>query len=132
MAQTKKILIAEDDELEQTFIRDGFLKSGKFEISGILPNGYRLLGELEKMNAEALPDVILSDINMPLMTGLEALVKVKKNPALAGIPFVIFSTSAEQTTKDTCMNLGADQFMAKPASFSEYETFARKLHDSIK
>jgi CheY-like chemotaxis protein len=129
--ETKRIVIAEDDQAEQGFIREGFERFGKFEILSIEPNGHRLVGLLEKLDQTKLPDVILSDINMPLMTGLEALVKVKKNPVLADIPFVIFSTSKEQSTEKACYDLGADNFLVKPASFNDYENFARQLHEII-
>jgi CheY-like chemotaxis protein len=131
MAEAKKIIIAEDDEFEQNFIRKGFESSGKFEILSISPNGHQLVGELEKLKTSDLPDVILSDINMPLMTGLEALVKVKKNPLLSKIPFILFSTSKEETTATTCYSLGADKFMVKPASLNDYESFATRVHDLI-
>ena len=131
MLATKRIIIAEDDKVEQGFIREGFEKSGCFKILSIEPNGHKLVGTLEKLDPSSLPDVILSDINMPLMTGLEALVRIKKNPTLSNIPFIIFSTSKEDSTEQTCYNLGADNFLVKPNNFNEYETFALKLHEII-
>ncbi len=127
----KKIIIAEDDRAEQEFIRQGFEKSGRFDIVSIEPNGHKLIGTLENLEKDALPDVILSDINMPLMTGLEALVRVKKNPELSKIPFILFSTSKEESTAKTCYSLGADNFLVKPANFNDYENFARQLDNIV-
>jgi CheY-like chemotaxis protein len=131
MARPRKIIIAEDDQTEQTFIREGFKKSGLFDVMSIQPDGHKLVKTLEKLDKSSLPDVILSDINMPLMNGLEALVKIKKNPALAAIPFIIFSTSKESTTETKCYNLGADKFMVKPANFNDYQKFAMQLDKAI-
>jgi CheY-like chemotaxis protein len=131
MKGTKKIIIAEDDKTERTFISEGFKNSGVFEVISIQPDGYKLVTTLEKLDKKALPDVILSDINMPLMNGLEALVKIKNNPALADIPFIIFSTSKEASTESTCYNLGADKFMVKPANFNDYKNFALQLNKEI-
>jgi CheY-like chemotaxis protein len=125
--ETKRIIIAEDDPLEQKFIRSGFEKSGKFSIVGIEPNGHKLVRTLEGMSDDTLPDIILSDINMPLMTGLEALVEVKRNEKLNGIPFFLFSSSKEESTMNTCYELGADKFLVKPESLNDYERFAREL-----
>jgi CheY-like chemotaxis protein len=127
MSKKKKIIIAEDDQMEQGFIREGFEQSGHFEVISIEPNGHKLVGKLETLAKQSLPDVILSDINMPLMTGLEALVKVKNNPTLADIPFVIFSTSKEESTEKACYNLGADKFLLKPSTFNDYKKFALNL-----
>ena len=124
----KKIIIAEDDTAEQEFIKAGFERSGVFDIVTIVPNGHKLVGTLESLSEKELPDVILSDINMPLMNGYEALVKVKKNPALSEIPFVIFSTSKEENTKNTSLQLGAKNFMIKPENLDDYENFAKELY----
>jgi CheY-like chemotaxis protein len=123
-----KILIAEDDQDEQLFIREGFEESGAFDIVNILSNGYQLLKELEKLAEEALPDIILSDINMPLMTGTEALAIIKNNPALASVPFVVFSSSKESQTREYCFSLGADEFLLKPPTF-DYNEFIDKLKE---
>ena len=127
----KKIIIAEDDQTEQTFIREGFKKSGLFDVMSIQPDGHKLVKMLEKLDESSLPDVILSDINMPLMNGLEALVKIKKNPKLADIPFIIFSTSKESATETRCYTLGADKFMVKPANFNDYKNFAMQVNQAI-
>jgi len=124
----KKIIIAEDDPAEQEFIRQGFERSGFFDIISILPNGHKLVGALESLPKKDLPDVILSDINMPLMTGYEALVKVKKNPALSKIPFIIFSSSKEEFTRNTSLDLGAENFIVKPENINNYENFAKELY----
>ena len=121
-----KIIIAEDDPDEQIFLREGFEKSGLFEIIQIFSNGYQLITELERLSADTLPDIILSDINMPLMTGTEALTKVKSNPMLAIIPFIIFTSSKEHNTREICYSLGADNFLIKPPTF-DYDLFIIKL-----
>lgn len=124
MKKPIRILIAEDDTDEQFFIRDGFEKSGCFEIIKIVANGDLLIDAVE--NSEQLPDLILSDINMPLVNGLEALHHIKSKSHLSHIPFVIFSTCNLEKTKEMSFSAGADHFMLKP-QFMNYSEFSFEL-----
>ena len=71
------------------------------------------------MICEEQPDVILSDINMPDVTGLDILRIRQKNPALTAIPILILSASSEQTVKREALELGATDFLAKPVDPSD-------------
>jgi CheY-like chemotaxis protein len=121
-----RILIAEDDLDEQDFVKEGLENSTFFEILTIVPNGKLLLQTLERLDKKSLPDMILSDVNMPLVNGLEALTKIKSNPSFATIPVVIFTTSSVDCTKEQSYILGADYFLVKPSSMN-YDAFALKL-----
>ena len=68
---------------------------------------------------EEQPDVILSDINMPNVTGLDLLKIRQKNPALTSIPVLILSASSEQAVKREALELGATDFLAKPVDPSD-------------
>jgi len=68
---------------------------------------------------EEQPDVILSDINMPDVTGLDILRIRQKNPELTSIPVLILSASSEQTVKREALELGATDFLAKPVDPSD-------------
>jgi CheY-like chemotaxis protein len=61
-----------------------------------------------------LPDLILCDVMMPVMTGFELLVEVKKNPALATIPFVFLTASAEKDCVEKGLAMGANAYVTKP------------------
>ena len=124
MKKPIRILIAEDDQDEQFFLREGLEKSGCFEIIEIVANGDLLIDAVE--NLQQLPDLILSDINMPLVNGLEALHRIKSKPHLSAIPFIIFSTCDLDETKDQSFSLGADHFMLKP-QFMNYKEFSAEL-----
>jgi CheY-like chemotaxis protein len=124
MKKLIRILIAEDDPDEHFFIREGLVKSGCFEIIEIVANGALLINAVE--NTEQLPDLILSDINMPLVNGLEALCSIKGKSHLSHIPFVIFTTCDLGTTRLNCLSSGADHFMLKP-KFMNYNEFSLEL-----
>ena len=65
------------------------------------------------------PSVILLDINMPKMTGVDMLIAIKKSTSLSKIPVVMLSTSPVQEQKKVCASLGATHFISKPRSWNE-------------
>lgn len=60
------------------------------------------------------PDLIISDVVMPYMTGLEFLEKVREDPKQASLPFMLLSSHAERGDIRRGMNLGADDYLPKP------------------
>ena len=79
---------------------------------------------LENLIAGLLkPDVIVLDVNMPGMNGIEVLSKIMKNKNTSGIPVIMFSTSAHQDHIDKSMALGALKYVAKPFSIGELRAF---------
>lgn len=82
-------------------------------------NGQVALDRL--LSGEVSPDVIFLDLNMPLMSGRQFLEGVNENAVLASIPIIVLSTSADQNTKASVLELGARQFITKPDKYSEWE-----------
>lgn len=126
-----KIVIVENDEDEQFFMKEGFDAAGVFDILAQLSNGDTLFEWLVKNQAN-LPDVILSDLNMPGKNGYDILEGVKADPAYMHIPVIITSTSSAKIMIDKCMALGAADYQVKPDTFVEYKPFALKLYQLIK
>lgn len=121
-----KIIIAENDEDEQFFMTEGFEDSGCFEILAFAPNGGELLKWLQN-NENIMPDMILSDLNMPGKNGYDILKALRADLKYAGLPIIITSTSSIKPVIDACMQLGATRFIQKPDTFVEYITFAKNL-----
>lgn len=61
-----------------------------------------------------IPDLILSDVRMPVMDGLELLQKIQEDPVTSVIPFVFLTAKAEMQDLREAMNLGADDYLLKP------------------
>jgi len=76
---------------------------------------------------DSLPQVIVLDMNMPLMTGLDCLIELKRRTRFAGIPVVIFSTSGPRETVGTALENGADEYYLKANSYEALETFISNL-----
>jgi CheY-like chemotaxis protein len=125
-----KIIIVENDEDEQLFMKEGFDAADLFELVAQLKNGDELFEWLE-MNRANLPDVILSDLNMPGKNGYDIIEEIKGNPAYEHIPVIITSTSSTNTTIKKCISLGAASYLVKPETFIMYEPFVKQLYKLI-
>ena len=125
-----KIVIVENDEDEQFFMKEGFTTAGLFEILAQLRNGDELFEWLEA-NKTQLPEVILSDLNMPGKNGYDIIVGVKENPAYRHIPVIITSTSSAKIMMDKCLALGAADYLVKPDTFIAYVPFVENLYRQI-
>ncbi len=68
----------------------------------------------EQNQGRALPDVVVSDIEMPKMDGLSLCRHIKNNPALESIPVIMFSSLITDQMIDKCKSVGADGYVAKP------------------
>jgi CheY-like chemotaxis protein len=125
-----RIIIVENDEDEQMFMQEGFAAANLFEIIAVLRNGDALFRWLED-NAGQVPEIILSDLNMPGKNGYDIIEGIADNPAWAQIPVIITSTSSTKTIIDKCLALGAADYLVKPETFIEYEPYVRRLYKLI-
>jgi CheY-like chemotaxis protein len=126
-----KIIVVENDEDEQFFLKEGFDASGLFEIVAQAKNGDALFEWLEE-NPSNLPDLILSDLNMPGKNGYDIISGIKASPVYSHIPVVITSTSNIRSIMDKCLQMGAAEYVVKPDSFIEYASYAERFHRLIK
>jgi two-component system cell cycle response regulator DivK len=69
--------------------------------------------------AERVPDLILMDVNIPGMDGLETTAKMKQNPRLAHIPIIALTANAMKGDKERCLAAGCDGYMQKPVGVSD-------------
>jgi CheY-like chemotaxis protein len=111
------ILIADDDLDDQELMRSG-LAECKVHVSispvydGVQVMDYLLQRHSFRM-VEDLPDLILLDLNMPLMDGFQTLKEIKRYPHLRAIPIYVITTSRNMDHMDKALNLGANGFYTK-------------------
>jgi chemotaxis family two-component system response regulator Rcp1 len=122
-----KILLVEDNEgdivLTQEALRDGRIKNSIV----IARDGVEALAMLD--SGEELPDLILLDINLPKMNGLEVLTAIKTDPRLKCIPVIMLSTSDEQNDILTSYNNYANCFITKPVDFNRFIDVVRTIEE---
>ena len=78
------------------------------------------VSEARSQIAAGVPDLILLDINMPKLTGLEVLRAVKASPEFGQIPTVMLTTSARDEDRAASLGSGADDYIIKPVNFRKF------------
>ena len=120
------IIIAEDDNDDADVIFETFSQNPNFAKVSLVPNGEELLNYL-KDTANENPDVILTDINMPIVDGIEALEEILNTHELKHIPCFVYSTSINPSYKEKCDVLGVKAYLIKPYSFEAFEEIPIKI-----
>jgi two-component system cell cycle response regulator DivK len=107
---TKRILVVEDQEDNRQIIRD-MLAQTDYEISEA-ENGEEALAEIAKRR----PDLILMDIQLPIMDGYTATRRIKADPALRSIPIIAVTSYALSGEDKKAREAGCDDYIPKPYS----------------
>ena len=125
-----KILIAENDEDERDFLKEGFDSSDYFEIIAMAANAKGLFSILEE-NRSVLPDLILTDLNMDGPNGYDVLRFMNSHPLFSSIPVIVYSGSLLESVVTKCLELGAKHVVMKPSSLDGYQRFPSQLYELI-
>ncbi|MBT3338045.1 MAG: response regulator [Anaerolineae bacterium] len=118
---TKNIWLVDDDE-EMLRAIDMMLKMLGFKTRFFL----RAREAAETLLSGAKPDLLLLDINMPEVSGLDILEFVRRRATWNDLPVVMLSTEAADATVDKAMALGADGYVTKPVMIDELENEIKK------
>jgi CheY-like chemotaxis protein len=108
----RKILVAEDNETNLSMILDMLSVCGHVVI--VARNGKEAI-ELALSNQ---PDLILMDIRMPIMDGLEATRRLRSLPQFKDIPIIALTASVGESTRDKCVEAGCTEHLSKPIQSS--------------
>jgi two-component system chemotaxis response regulator CheY len=117
----KKILIVDDSETIRITVSDTLQKVGFTVVSAI--DGVDGLARL----AEQPIDLVIMDVNMPRLSGLEMLEKMREDPKFASIPVVMLTTEAHFALIDRAKKLGAKGWMIKPVKPENLVAAAKKI-----
>lgn len=112
------VLLAEDDDDDKEFIKLAFKKVSSKHQLHIADNGQEALNYLLNLTENNLPCLIVLDLNMPVLNGLQTLDAISKIPKFQNIPVVIFSTSDSFDDKIRCLSQGATEYIVKPSDMS--------------
>ena len=123
--RTLKILLIEDDMIE-VMKMNRTISSLKLNHKIIeANNGEEALNILRKK--DELPDVILLDLNMPKINGIEFLKILKEDDVLKYIPTIILTTSSNQKDLLECYEIGVAGYVLKPLKYEDYVSKIEKL-----
>lgn len=117
-----KILVVEDCPTTRRLLGI-YLRSGGYEVL-FAENG---LEAFERLAAERA-DLIMTDLNMPYMDGLELTRTLKSDPALSGIPVIVITTEQDAAERERALAAGADRYVVKPVTA---EVISQHVHELL-
>jgi CheY-like chemotaxis protein len=120
------ILLVDDDSVDAVIVRRVLRDLAVTNQLVHVTDGDRALAYLRGQNKET-PCVILLDLNMPTMTGIEFLEIVKADEVLKGIPVVVVTTSDEQQDMTMSFELGAAAYVVKSSDYGEFRQKIRTI-----
>jgi CheY-like chemotaxis protein len=126
------IILAEDDDGHASLVERNLERAGLLNGFLRVRDGQELLDILNAQGAENGPVlseglVILLDINMPRIDGIEALKQIKANDATKSIPVIMLTTTDDPREVNRCYELGANVYITKPVEYDNFIEAIRRL-----
>jgi len=130
--KSKWILLAEDNPIDADLTLRALSNPGGEEEIVLVEDGAKALDWLYRRGdyegrAPGLPTVVMLDMKMPKVDGLEVLQKIKSDPQLRHIPVVMFTSSREESDLVHCYQNGANAYVVKPVAFPEFRAALQQL-----
>lgn len=122
------IMLVEDDEVDVMNIQRAFKKNSINNPMMIARNGLEALEMLRVPGAEK-PRIIILDINMPKMNGIEFLQELRKDDKLKDISVFVMTTSNQDSDKIEAYNLNVSGYILKPLSFDKFVSSVSTLNN---
>lgn len=128
------ILLVEDDEVDVMNVRRAFKKINITNPVYVATNGIEALSMLRSSNGEppqvpAARRLILLDLNMPKMGGIEFLVELRSDPELKPTPVVVMTTSNQDQDRVEAYNFNVAGYILKPVTFSNFVELMATLNN---
>lgn len=112
----RHVWIIDDDE-EMSHAIGLMLNLLEFDTTSFL----NVRSAVQRLLAGKVPDLIILDINLPEVSGLDMLEFLRRRPEWKGLPIVVLSSEAADAVVDKALELGADSYVMKPATIEELE-----------
>ncbi|MCD6389230.1 MAG: response regulator [Desulfobulbaceae bacterium] len=126
MRSSKPILLVEDDQVDAMTVKRALKELNITNKLDVVGNGEEALAFLGNSENEK-PGIILLDLNMPKMNGIEFLQIAKKDDNLKSIPVVVLTTSKDDQDKVESFNLGVAGYMIKPVDYRKFVEVVRTI-----
>jgi len=132
MAELKRILLVEDSQNDVELTLAALSENHLANEVVVARDGEEALDYLYrrgifKLRAEENPAVVLLDLKLPKVDGLEVLEQLKADPNLKAVPVVMLTSSREEQDLVRSYDLGVNAYVVKPVDFHEFVTALKKL-----
>ena len=119
----KKILVADDEDLVRSYIEKKLAKLGYTVL--VAKDGE----EAVEQAFSNIPDIILLDVKMPKLNGIEACKRIKSDERTRHIPIIMLSAKAQSSEINEGIEAGADKYLCKPIGFPDILSEVRAYED---
>jgi CheY-like chemotaxis protein len=129
------ILLVEDDRNDAMFMKMAFESAGVTGNLQEVRDGKEALeylkgeGQFADRETHPLPYLLLLDLKLPHVMGMDVLKWVRQQPELNGVVVLVLTSSCNPAEIDAAYRLGANAFLVKPSSFQELQVMARTIKD---
>jgi CheY-like chemotaxis protein len=129
------ILYVEDEEDDVILVRIAFKRAGIVLPLQVAVDGREALeylfgnGRFSDRQSHPLPSLLLLDLNLPQLNGLEVLQRIRQEPRFNELPVIIFSSSEQVSDQEKARELGATDYVVKPSNFELLARFAQTLKE---
>lgn len=123
----KYILLAEDNSNDVTLTIMALKKIGVNNRLVVVPDGREALSFLLSDELQEKPSVVLMDLKLPFIDGLEVLSHIRANESTRLLPVIILSASIDGNDRVRSFELGANDFQCKPISFNEFVKLMQEI-----
>lgn len=132
MSEFKRVLLVEDSPNDAELTLEAFSEGGLANEVVWVKDGQEALDYLYKEGAyrerlDGLPAVVLLDLKLPKVNGLQVLGRVKKDAALRTLPVVMLTSSNEESDLARSYGLGVNAYVVKPVGFTEFIKALKEL-----
>lgn len=132
MKNKAKILLVEDNEGDILLTKEAFSEANLSNEISVVKDGQQAIKYLNKeagFENEKTPDIILLDLNIPKINGLDVLKIIKSDPFLKTIPVIILSTSNSEKDILQSYERHANCYLTKPVNFSNFTSLIQMVTD---
>jgi CheY-like chemotaxis protein len=130
--KTLRVLLVEDDEDHVFLVRRALADLAGAEVAvEVAGDGEQAVERLARarFSLGGPPQLVLLDLKMPRMDGLEVLRRIRADEAAAGLPVVVLTSSERQDDREEALRLGATWFVCKPTDGHRFRSEIQQLAD---
>ncbi len=127
MPMRKTILLVDDNPDDVELTVRAFRSTDVHEPIRIARDGTEAIDQLFGSPARTLPALVLLDLKLPGIDGVDVLRRIRADPLTRALPVVILTSSNERVDLMNCYRLGANSYVRKPVSFSDFLAATRQI-----
>ncbi len=120
MERRKLVLLVDDNADDRELARAALQETPSPCRMVTVTDGIEAVDYLQALDPASLPELVLLDLNLPKLNGIEVLTHWRADPALRFVPVVVLSTSSEEADLEQAYKAGANGYVVKPLQFDRF------------